>query len=104
MEVLAAWLAAFRRWLGPHALRLVDVGSGTGRFTAPLAAAFEGSAVGIEPSSRMRALAAAGGVDPNVCFAGGVCEAIPLADHAMDAALLFGVWHHLSDRAASAAE
>jgi ubiquinone/menaquinone biosynthesis C-methylase UbiE len=104
VEVLAAWLAAFRRWLGPHPLRLVDVGSGAGRFTTPLAAAFEGQVVGIEPSGRMRALASAGGVDENVCFVGGVCEAIPLAEHVMDAALLFGVWHHLSDRDASAAE
>jgi SAM-dependent methyltransferase len=104
VEVLAAWLAVFRRWLGPSPLRLVDVGSGAGRFTNPLAETFDGLVVGIEPSGRMRALAGAGGVDPNVCFVGGICEAIPLADHVMDAALLFGVWHHLGDRAVSAAE
>ena len=103
-EVLAVWLAAFGRWLGPHPLQLADVGSGAGRFTVPLAEAFDGPVVGIEPSRRMRALAPTAGVHPNVSFVGGVCEAIPLAEHAVDAALLFGVWHHLRDRAAGAAE
>jgi SAM-dependent methyltransferase len=83
---------------------LADVGSGAGRFTVPLAEVLDGPVVGIEPSRRMRTLASAAGVHPNVRFVGGVCEAIPLADRSVDAALLFGVWHHLRDRPASAAE
>jgi len=104
-EVLAAWLAAFRRWLPVRRpLRLADVGSGTGRFTSSLAAAFGGPVIGLEPAERMRALALTAPVHPKVCFAGGSCEALPLADRAVDGALLFGVWHHLRDRAASAVE
>ena len=103
-EVLAVWLAAFRRWLGPLPLQLADVGSGAGRFTVPLAETFDGLVVGIEPSRRMRALASTARAHPNVSFVGGVCEAIPLAEHSVDASLLFGVWHHLRDRAVSAAE
>jgi ubiquinone/menaquinone biosynthesis C-methylase UbiE len=52
----------------------------------------------------MRALASTAGVHPNVSFVGGVCEAIPLAEHSVDAALLFGVWHHVRHRATGAAE
>jgi len=104
-EVLDAWLGAFRRWL-PHRrpLRLADVGSGTGRLTSLLADVFGGPALGIEPSERMRAFAAAALPHPNVRLIGGACEAIPLVDHAVDGAVLFGVWHHLRDRAAGAAE
>jgi len=52
----------------------------------------------------MLALALQAPMHPRVGYIGGVCEAIPLADGAMDAALLFGVWHHLRDRVAGAAE
>ena len=101
---MVAWLAAFRRWLPVRRpLRLADVGSGAGRFSSSLAAVFGGPVVGIEPSERMRALALTAPA-PNVCVAGGTCEAIPLVDGAVDGALLFGVWHHLRDRAASAVE
>ena len=41
---------------------------------------------------------------PSVWFVGGRCEAIPVGDHALDGVLLFGVWHHLADRAAGATE
>jgi ubiquinone/menaquinone biosynthesis C-methylase UbiE len=104
-EVLAAWVAAFRRWLQHRRpLSLADVGSGTGRFTSSLAEVFGGPVLGIEPSHRMRAEALTGSAHPEAGVMGGWCEAIPLADGAVDAALLFGVWHHLRDRAASAAE
>ena len=103
--VLATWLAAFRRWFPPRRpLPLADVGSGAGRFASPLADGFGGPVVAIEPSKRMRALAATAGAHPNVCFVAGECEAMPLADHAVVGALVFGVWHHLRDRAAGAAE
>jgi len=103
--VLDAWLSAFGRWFPPRRpLRLVDVGSGAGRFTSPLAETFGGPVVGIEPSRRMRALACATPTRPNVSVTGGVCEAIPLADDIADGVLLFGVWHHLRDRSASAVE
>ena len=75
-----------------------------GRFTSSLADAFGGPVVGIEPSERMRALALTAPPRPDVYVVGGVGEAIPLADNTLDGALLFGVWHHLRDRAASAVE
>ncbi|HEY2813576.1 MAG TPA: class I SAM-dependent methyltransferase [Acidimicrobiales bacterium] len=103
--VMSAWLAAFGQWFpNPRPLQLADVGSGTGRFTSLLADAFGGPVLGIEPSRRMRAPALSKPAHPNVCFVGGTCEAIPLADHVVDGALLFGVWHHVRDRAAGAVE
>jgi SAM-dependent methyltransferase len=52
----------------------------------------------------MRAQTPTGPGHPQAYVAGGQCEAIPVADCGVDAALLVGVWHHLRDRAASAAE
>jgi ubiquinone/menaquinone biosynthesis C-methylase UbiE len=52
----------------------------------------------------MRALAIDESTHPSVCVLGGACEAIPVADDAVEAALLFGAWHHVDDRDASAVE
>jgi SAM-dependent methyltransferase len=104
-EALATWLKAFGRWFpAERPPRLVDVGSGTGRFTPALADHFGGPVFGIEPSAKMRALALAAPRHPQVRYLGGRCEALPLASGAVDGALLFGVWHHLTDRSAAADE
>jgi hypothetical protein len=38
---------------------------------------------------------------PGVAYLGRRDEALPLHDDSVDAALLFGAWHHLADRAKS---
>jgi ubiquinone/menaquinone biosynthesis C-methylase UbiE len=82
----------------------LDLGSGTGRLTPSLAAAFGGPVHGIEPSTNMRAQAIANAAHPAVRYAAGSAEHIPLPDAACDAALLFFVWHHVSDQVAAARE
>jgi ubiquinone/menaquinone biosynthesis C-methylase UbiE len=104
-SALATWVAAFARWLPvDRPLSLADIGSGTGRFTPSLAAEFGGPVFGIEPSNRMRTVASTAATHPQVRYIGGQCEAIPLVDRAVSGALLFGVWHHVVDRSAAAAE
>lgn len=98
---LRTWMAAFARHLpSTRPLTWLDLGSGTGRMTPSLADAF-GRAHGVEPSDGMRAQAAA---HPDVTYAAGSAEEIPLADASCDAALVFFVWHHVIDRAAGARE
>jgi ubiquinone/menaquinone biosynthesis C-methylase UbiE len=105
LAAMAAWLNAFSRWVPDRRpLRLADVGSGAGRFTSRLADLFGGPLFGIEPSTKMRALALAAPPHPQVSFVGGRCEALPLVDQAVDGAVLFGVWHHVGDRTSAAAE
>ena len=82
----------------------LDLGSGTGRFTAALAEALGGPVWGIEPSARMRAIAAERTTDPRVSFLAGRAEAIPLPDAACDVVLMFLSFHHVADRAAAARE
>jgi ubiquinone/menaquinone biosynthesis C-methylase UbiE len=103
--VVATWLAAFgRRLPARRPLRLADVGSGTGRFTPALADEFGGPVFGVEPSDRMREIALETALAPNVSYTKGRGEQLPLGDDSVDAAVLFGVWHHIEDRPAAAAE
>lgn len=99
------WRRAFREHAGPGPIRTVlDVGSGTGRFTPVLADAFGCTVIGVEPAERMRAVAETEAARPNVEYRPGSAADLPVPDAAADLALMFLVWHHVSDKAAAAAE
>ncbi len=102
---LDKWMRAFADH-APAARRLtvLDLGSGTGRFTAALAETFGGPAYGVEPSQKMRAVAEASPHPPSVTFLEGKAEAIPLAAATCDLVLMFLSFHHVRDRAAAVAE
>lgn len=101
-DAVRTWLAAFARHLPKtRPLTWLDLGSGTGRLTPALADAFGGPVHGVEPSEKMRAQAAP---HPAVTYLAGSAEHIPLPDASCDAAVLFFVWHHVTDRAAAVAE
>jgi ubiquinone/menaquinone biosynthesis C-methylase UbiE len=85
-------------------LTCLDLGSGTGRFTPLLAQLFEGTAIGVEPSEKMRAVAQAAPHPAAVEYRAGQAEQIPLPDGACDLALMFLSFHHVRDRAAAARE
>lgn len=104
-DAVRTWMEAFARHL-PRTRPLVwlDLGSGTGRMTPALASAFGGPAHGVEPSGQMRAQALAHAGHPDVRYAAGSAEHIPLPDASCDAALLFFVWHHVDDREGAAQE
>ncbi|MBI1872892.1 MAG: class I SAM-dependent methyltransferase [Acidobacteria bacterium] len=100
---LAVWRAAFEPYL-TRAGRVVDVGSGTGRFALLLAEWFEVIVIGVEPARGMRDVAATLGKHCNVFYVGGRAEQLPLGRESLAAALLSNVYHHIADRAASARE
>jgi ubiquinone/menaquinone biosynthesis C-methylase UbiE len=104
-EALATWMSAFSRWL-PEArpLAILDLGSGTGRFSCALADSFGGPVCGIEPSKRMRDVARREAAHRAVSYQRGRAEEIPLPDASCDAALLYFVWHHVEDKPAAARE
>lgn len=85
-------------------LSVLDLGSGTGRFTTILAETFGGETVGVEPSREMRRIAEARTDDRRVRFREGRAEAIPAEDAAFDLVLMFLSFHHVRDRQAAAAE
>lgn len=96
---LDAWMQAFAG-LAPTArpLTVLDLGSGIGRFTPALAETFGGPVYGVEPSARMREIAAETASHPAVTYLEGSAEAIPLPDASCDLALLFLSFHHFPDQ------
>jgi SAM-dependent methyltransferase len=85
-------------------VRILDLGSGTGRFSTLFAEAFRAHVVGIEPSRRMLAAARSGGQAANLAYAAGAAERIPLMDESCDVVWLSHVWHHVQDREACVKE
>ncbi|MCY1138855.1 class I SAM-dependent methyltransferase [Actinoplanes sp. Pm04-4] len=102
---LTEWLHVFARHAPERRpLAVLDLGSGTGRFTPALAAEFGGPVWGVEPSDHMRAVAEQHGDHPGVTYLAGSATEIPLPDDSCDLVLLFLVLHHVRDHHAAAAE
>jgi SAM-dependent methyltransferase len=98
MDIFARHLPARRP------LTVIDLGSGTGRFTPALAETFGGPAYGVEPAAAMRQTAEAGAAHPRVTYLEGEGARIPLPDATADALLMFLSFHHFPDQAAAARE
>jgi ubiquinone/menaquinone biosynthesis C-methylase UbiE len=97
------WRSALEPYLG-GATRVLDVGSGTGRFTVLLAQWFGATVTGIEPARGMREIAAVDGRNPKASYVGGRAEQLPFKASSFDVALLSNVYHHISDRPSCAKE
>ncbi|WP_433302091.1 class I SAM-dependent methyltransferase [Actinoplanes sp. CA-030573] len=101
-DMRQTWAEVFAAWAPPERpLTVLDLGSGTGRFTPTLAGTFGGPVYGVEPSERMREQAAP---HPGVEYRAGRAEAIPLPDRSCDLVLMFLMFHHVVDRPAAVAE
>lgn len=100
-ETIAAWMDAARTAVGNGRVRrTIDVGSGTGRFSANLAMAFGSQVIALEPSTEMQQVAAAK-PRQNVSLVAGRAESLPIADASCDVAWLSNVIHHVDMRAAA---
>jgi ubiquinone/menaquinone biosynthesis C-methylase UbiE len=102
---LALWIGTFARHAPRHRpLAVLDLGSGTGRFTPALADAFGGPVYGVEPSEKMRAIAEASAAHPAILYIEGRAENIPLRSTSVDLVLMYLSFHHVQDRQAAASE
>ncbi len=96
---LREWRGAIARYLAPRpGMRVLDVGSGTGRWAAALADWYGIDVIAIEPSAAMRARCG------HPVTLAGHAAAIPLAGATADGVWLSTVVHHIPDLAAAAAE
>jgi SAM-dependent methyltransferase len=104
-DSLVAWMDAVARYAAPRRpLTVLDLGSGTGRFSPSLAERFGGPVYGVEPAERMREVAMQVNAHPHVSYLDGRGEHIPLPADSCDLAFLYFVLHHFDDPAAVAAE
>ncbi|SEG96981.1 Ubiquinone/menaquinone biosynthesis C-methylase UbiE [Nonomuraea solani] len=89
------WMAAARVYLPDAGGRVLDLGAGTGRFTAALARACGATVVACEPSEAMRAACRA--ANPGTPVVAGTAQAVPFQDAAFDALWASMVLHHVQD-------
>jgi ubiquinone/menaquinone biosynthesis C-methylase UbiE len=99
-EAARVWRDALAPYL-EGAPTMLDVGSGTGRFSVLIAAWFGTGVVGVEPAGPMLAVAAR---HDDVRYVAGRAERLPLRARTFDVALLSNVYHHVVDRRACAVE
>ena len=95
--ILAMWLDAIARRLPAEQIDdIVDVGCGTGRYSAALADRFDARVVAVDPSAKMLAEARKK-PSRGVRFERAAAESLPLPGASMD--LVFGsmVFHHFDD-------
>jgi ubiquinone/menaquinone biosynthesis C-methylase UbiE len=103
-RVLEAWLRTIAAAVGDARIRdILDLGCGTGRYSAALARRFGARVVGVEPSEKMLAEAAKKAGD-GVTLMRGSGEAVPLADASIDMVFISMVFHHFADPAKAAAQ
>ena len=102
---LRLWLDAIARHVRPAVIdTIVDVGCGTGRFSAALADRFHARVIGIDPSRTMLQQGINHVSHPEVCFREGEAEHLPVDDAAASLVFLSMVYHHLNDLHAAVRE
>ncbi len=103
-EVLKGWMDAVERNLPEGGVRaLLDLGCGTGRFTASLRRRFDAAVYGVDPSAGMLGTAREV-VGEEAELLRGSAEAIPLPDSCVEVVFMSMVIHHIADREAACRE
>ena len=103
-EVLDFWLRTIAGAVSGQIIDdILDLGCGTGRFSAALAAHFGARVVGVDPSEKMLSEALRKGGD-HVRFLRGFGEAVPLDDAAVDMVFMSMVFHHFDSPKRAAEE
>ncbi|MBW2062291.1 MAG: methyltransferase domain-containing protein [Deltaproteobacteria bacterium] len=98
-DTLRLWAEVIARHLPRHEIKtILDLGCGTGRFTALLAETFSARVYGIEPSEKMLSQAREKAPSPSITFLRGSAEDIPLPDHTADMLFLSMVFHHIQNK------
>jgi len=104
VETVAQWLDEIGAHLPAGVARILDLGCGTGRFTAPLAARFAARVCGLDLSAKMLAVARQTLGDSPAALVQAAAEALPFRAGVFDAVLVSMVLHHIRSRAGALAE
>jgi SAM-dependent methyltransferase len=95
-ETISQWLEEIAKYLpATPDLSILDLGCGTGRFTAPLARRFAARVIGLDLSKRMLALAARTLGDSGAVLVQGAAETMPFSDRSFDVVFVSMVLHHI---------
>jgi ubiquinone/menaquinone biosynthesis C-methylase UbiE len=94
--VLALWLDVISRWVPNGASNILDIGCGTGRYSAALAEQFDAWIIAVDPSEKMLAEARKKSTK-RVRYARAAGEALPLPDACVDMVFMSMVFHHFDN-------
>ncbi|MDI3406896.1 class I SAM-dependent methyltransferase [Streptomyces cavernicola] len=104
-ESLRAWVALIASHVRRPSPSIVEIGAGTGVFSAAMARWIKGSeVVAVDASEAMLAEVRRHHPHPAVRYLPGEAEALPTGSDAFDLALLSRVIHHIPDRTRAARE
>jgi ubiquinone/menaquinone biosynthesis C-methylase UbiE len=92
--VLDMWMNRIEAAVGRKVSSIIDLGCGTGRFTAPLAKRFNATTIGVDPSLKMLAQASAKPASTQVSYIEGSGEQIPCAGDSTDLIFSSMAFHH----------
>lgn len=99
------WMESLARHMPARpGLTILDLGTGTGRFSALLAESFDSRVIAVDPSQKMLAEAARTKPHLRVEYVYGAAEDLPIVDDSIDVAFASMVVHHFRDRPAAARE
>lgn len=97
--VLDQWMTEIAAHVDANAIHdILDLACGTGRFAPSLAARFDATVIGLDPSMKMLALAQDKCAGENrIVLTAGTGEALPLRDESIDLIFISMVFHHFKD-------
>lgn len=99
------WMDCLADEVQGHSIKtIIDLGCGTGRFTAALAQRFGASVIGVDPSEKMLAQAATKAANPSVEFRRGSAESLPCEDRSADMIFASMAFHHFKSKSSAAHE
>ncbi|MGG7569160.1 class I SAM-dependent methyltransferase [Streptomyces sirii] len=102
---LRAWVELIASSVPSPSPAIVEIGAGTGMFSAAMARWIDGSSVlAVDASEPMLAEARRHHPHPAVRYVSGAAESVPAVDGTFDMAFLSRVIHHLPDRTRAARE
>jgi ubiquinone/menaquinone biosynthesis C-methylase UbiE len=101
---LRVWMDAAAPFVPTGHGSILDLGAGTGRFSASLAHRFGGPVIALEPATAMRARAVGRRPHGQVHHVAGSAEAIPLRSASVRVVWASQVLHHVQDLSAAGAE
>jgi ubiquinone/menaquinone biosynthesis C-methylase UbiE len=104
-EAADTWVEIVGPFIRHHQrFRILDLGTGTGRFATLFARVFNVQTIGVDSSKGMLSVAARDDKLTNLTYAVGAAECIPLRSDSCDLVWLSQVWHHIRDHHACARE
>jgi ubiquinone/menaquinone biosynthesis C-methylase UbiE len=104
-ETIRQWLDEIAKHLPTAAgLTVLDLGCGTGRFTAPLARRLSARVVGLDSAAKMLAVAAQTLGDAGAVLVRGTADLLPFSDRSFDVVFLSMILHHIRSSPSAIAE